>query len=146
MKNSKNNKISLNTAVGLAVGLIVAFLVKQFLFAPPSLDKAMMQVASKINESCPIMVDQDTRLDNAIGLPDKILQYNYTLVNLIKDSINIKEFQDYMQPVILNNVKTNPDLKVYRDNKITLAYSYKDKNGIFIVRIPITPDQYLHEK
>ena len=143
MEKSKNNKKTIGTAVGLAVGLIVAFLVKQFLFTPPSFDKAMMQAASEINESCPIMVDQETRLDNAIAFPENILQYNYTLVNLIKDSIDLKAFEDYMQPMILNNVKTNPDLKIYRDNKTTMAYSYKDMEGVFITKISITADQYL---
>ncbi len=143
MEKSKNNKKTINTIIGLAVGLIVAFLVKQFVFAPPSFDKVMMQAASTINESCPIMVDQDTRLDNAIALPDNILQYNYTLVNWIKDSIDLKAFEDYMRPMILNNVKTNPDLKIYRDNKTTMAYNYTDMNGEFIIKISISADQYL---
>jgi len=142
MENQKNNKKTVGTIVGLAVGLIVYFLVKQFVFAPPSFDKVMMKAASEINESCPIMVDQDTRLDNAIALPDNILQYNYTLVNWVKDSVDLKAFEDYMQPMILNNVKTNPDLKIYRDNKTTMAYNYKDMNGVFITKISITADQY----
>lgn len=143
MEKPKNNKKSVGTVVGLVVGLIVYFLVKQFVFAPPSFDKVMMQAASKINESCPIMVDQDTRLDNAVALPDNILQYNYTLVNWVKDSVDLKAFEDYMQPVIMNNVKTNPDLKVYRENKTTMAYNYKDMNGVFITKISISSDQYL---
>ncbi|MFV0269135.1 MAG: hypothetical protein ACK5HT_18570 [Draconibacterium sp.] len=142
MENPKNNKKTVGTIVGLAVGLIVYFLVKQFVFAPPSFDKVMMQAVSKINESCPIMVDQDTRLDNAIALPENILQYNYTLVNWVKDSVDLNAFEDYMQPMILKNVKTNPDLKIYRDNKTTMAYNYKDMNGLFITKISITADQY----
>ena len=132
MENQKNNKKTVGTIVGLAVGLTVYFLVKQFVFSPPSFDKVMMEAASKINESCPIMVDQDTRLDNAIALPENILQYNYTLVNWVKDSVDLKAFEDYMQPMILNN-----------DNKTTMAYNYKDMNGVFITKISITADQYL---
>lgn len=142
MENKKNNKKTVGTIVGLAVGLIVYFLVKQFVFAPPSFDKVMMQAASKINESCPIMVDQDTRLDNTIALPENILQYNYTLIHWVKDSVDLKAFEDYIQPIILNNVKSNPDLKIYRDNKTTMTYNYKDMNGEFITKISITADQY----
>ena len=145
MKNSKDNQKSISIAIGLVVGLLVVFLVKQLLFTP-SFDKAMMQAASKINESCPMMVDQDTRLDNAIALPDNTFQYNYTLVNLVKDSTDIPAFQNYMQPVILNNIKTNPDLKVYRDYKVTMTYDYKDMNGIFVTKISIKPDQYLDKE
>jgi len=146
MEKSKSNKKTVGRIVGLAVGLIVYFLVKQFVFAPPSFDKVMMQAASKINENCPFMVDQDTRLDNAVAFPDNILQYNYTLVNWIKDSVDLKAFDDYMQPVILNNVKTNPDFKIYRDNETTIAYAYKDMNGAFISNISITANQYLDNK
>lgn len=142
MEKPKNNKKIVGASVGLTVGLIVYFLVKQFVFAPPSFDKVMMQAASKINESCPIMIDQDTRLDNVIALPDNILQYNYTLVHWVKDSIDLKAFEDHMQPMILNNVRTNPDLKIYRDNRTTMAYNYRDMNGEFITKISITADQY----
>lgn len=142
MEKTKNNKTTVATIVGLAVGITVYFLVKQLVFAPPSFDEAMMEAASTLNESCPVMVDQDTRLDNAVALPENVFQYNYTLVNLIKDSIDVKAFEDYMQPMILNTVKSNPDLKIYRDNKTTMAYHYKDMNGVFITKISITADLY----
>ncbi len=142
MEKTKNNKTTVATIVGLAVGITVYFLVKQLVFAPPSFDEAMMEAASTLNESCPVMVDQDTRLDNAFALPENVFQYNYTLVNLIKDSIDVKAFEDYMQPMILNTVKSNPDLKIYRDNKTTMAYHYKDMNGVFITKISITADLY----
>ncbi len=142
METINNKKKIIGTTIGIAVGLFVAFLVKQFLFSPPSFDDAMMLAASEINKSCPIMLDQDTRLDNAMALPGNVLQYNYTLVNWIKDSIDSKSFEEYMRPLILNNVVTNPDLKIYRDNKTTLAYNYKDMNGKFVIKILITEDQY----
>jgi hypothetical protein len=145
MEESKNNKKPINTIIGLAVGLIAFFLIKQFVFAPPSFDKVMMKAASEINKSCPIMVDQNTRLDNTVALSGNTLQYNYTLVSWIKDSIDIAAFNDYMFPMILNNIKTNPDLKVCRDKKTTMTYSYKDMNGEFISKISITADQYLDE-
>jgi hypothetical protein len=139
MEKEKKNK---NTVVGAIVGIAVYFIVKQFFFTPQTFDKAMMQAASEINESCPIMVDQETRLDNAVALPENIFQYNYTLVKMILDSFDLKAFEDYVQPIILNNVRTNPDMKAYRDNEVTMAYSYKDMNGEFITKILITANQY----
>lgn len=88
------------------------------------------------------MVDQDTRLDNTVALPDNAFQYNYTLVNLTKQDIDIKDFENYMVPQITNNVKTNPDLQVFRDNKVTMKYSYKDKNGEYITQISVSPNEY----
>jgi len=142
MENSKDRKKHLWTAIGVAAGFLFVFFIKQLAFNTPSFNKAMMQAASEVNKSCPVMVDQETRLDNAVALPGNIFQYNYTLINLAKDSIDAQSFEDYMKPVILNNVKTNPDLKVYRDNKVTMAYNYKDKNGVFITKISVSAKQY----
>lgn len=108
----------------------------------PSFDKALMQTASELNEVCPMMVDNITRLDNAVALPGKVFQYNYTLIYTPKDSINIEVFEDILKPTILSNAKTNPDLQNFRDNKVTMVYSYKDMFGGFITKITITPDQY----
>ena len=146
MEKSKNNKKTISSAIGVGFGLLVAFLVKQFVFAPPSFDKQMVQAAQEINKSCPIMVDEETRLDSASVFSDNTLQYNYTLINWTKDSIDLESFESYMQPVILNNVKTSSDMKIYRDNKTSIAYSYNDMNGEFVSKILITADQYLMEE
>ncbi len=48
----------------------------------------------------------------------------------------------YIEPGIINNVKTSNDLKVYRDNKTTMIYNYRDKNGVFVLKLSVTPDMY----
>jgi len=112
------------------------------LFRKPAFDKALMETASEINKSCPIMIDNATRLDNAIALPDNVFQYNYTLVNMTKDSININELKGYIEPTIINFVKTNPDMQTIRDNKVTVNYYYKDKVGVYLFTISVKPEQY----
>ena len=108
-----------------------------------------MKTASEINASCPIMVDQDTRLDNTIALPGNTFQYNYTLMHFapinnsdIDLELELEKFRKVFENQILINVKTNPDLKFFRDNEVTMNYYYKDKKGNFITKIIITPDQY----
>lgn len=88
------------------------------------------------------MVDQYTRLDNAVALPDNAFQYNYTLVDIIQSEVNLDTVRKYIEPGIINNVKTNPDLKIYRDNKTTMVYYYKDKNGVFVFKLAVTPKMY----
>jgi hypothetical protein len=112
------------------------------LFRKPSFDKAMMEYASEINKHCPIMIDNVTRLENAIALPDNIFQYNYTIINSVKDSINVEGLKNYLEPSIVNFVKTNPDMKIVRDNKTTISYYYKDKNGVYLFTISVKPEQY----
>ena len=130
------------TIVGAITFFVASFLVQQFLFKAPSFDKVMMKMASEINESCPIMVDSETRLDNAIALPSNVFQYNYTLINTEKESVDISALKDYLEPNITNFVRTNPDMKLQRDNRVTINYYYKDKHGNYLLTISVTPDQY----
>ena len=88
------------------------------------------------------MVDQETRLDNAVALPDNAFQYNYTLVNFNKDELDLEEFTASMEPQLTNNVKTNPDLKIFRDNHVTMKYYYKDKNGEFVAQFEVSYEDY----
>lgn len=142
MRQAPRNKIDVKTIAITIVCTAVLVLVQQFFFNAPSLDKTLMKVASEVNKTCPMMVDKETRLDNTVALPDKIFQYNYTLVNMVKDSINVQDLKNYLEPNVTNNMKTNPDMKFYRDKKITMTYYYKDKNGVFVIKIAVTPDKY----
>ena len=101
-----------------------------------------MNAASEINKSCPMMVDKETRLDNTIALPENVFQYNYTLVNMEVATTDVNQLENYVKPILINTVKTNPDMKTNREHKTTMGYSYKDKNGIFLFKILVTPDLY----
>ncbi|WP_320019299.1 hypothetical protein [Labilibaculum manganireducens] len=112
------------------------------LFRKTTFDKALMEMAGELNKSCPIMVDNATRLDNAVALPDNVFQYNYTLISMSKDSVNIEELKSYLEPTIINSVKTNPDMQGMRDNKVQMKYYYKDKWGVYLFTIAVKPEQY----
>lgn len=105
--------------------------------------KALLdKTANDLNKTCPMMVDSETRLDNVTVLPGKVFQYNYTIVNYVKDSLDPVALQASLQPNMLNQIKTNPDLKLFRDNEVTLAYNYVDKNGIFLLKMNFGPKDY----
>jgi hypothetical protein len=149
-QKTKPSKIKgLKYLIGFAVAFAIFYAIGQFggekivgIFKKPAFNKAMMETASEINKSCPIMIDNATRLDNAIAMPDNVFQYNYTLVNMVKDSVNIGELKNYLLPTITNFVKTNPDMKQIRENKMTVNYYYKDKAGIYLFTISVKPEQY----
>jgi len=142
-KGPKANKNKVrNSILGILFGALAYFAVQHFLFREPSIDKVFMNAASELNKTCPIMIDQETRLDNAVAMPNKSFQYNYTLINLNKSEISIDTVKKYLEPSIINNVRTNPDLKIYRDNKITMIYYYRDKNGEFVHKLSVTPEMY----
>lgn len=135
--------------IGFIVFFAILYTAGQFggeelvkIFRKPSLDKTLMTVASEINESCPVMIDNATRLDNTIALPENVFQYNYTLINKTKDSVDIESLRSYLQPTIINFVKTNPDMQTMRENKTTVNYYYKDMTGKYLLTISVDPKLY----
>jgi hypothetical protein len=135
------------TVIGMIVTAIIGsylseLLVHRVFFESASFDEIMMNTVSEINKICPMMIDENTRFDNAAAMPDKSIVYNYTLVNHIKDSLNIDFMKETIEPTIISNIKTNPVMKMMRENKATIIYSYNDKNGIHLMKITIIPDQY----
>jgi hypothetical protein len=128
--------------ISLAAFVLTYYAIQQIFFKEYSFNDVMIEAANQLNESCPLMVDEETQLDNAVVLPDNIFQYNYTMVNSEKQEINTTELRNYLEPLLTNNVKTNPDLKIYRDNKVTMNYYYKDKFGEAVMKISVSPDKY----
>jgi len=100
------------------------------------------KISMEINKKCPMVVDKDTRLDNTNVLSNNTIQYNYTMVNLEKENVDVKVLEENFTPILLENVKTNPSLKTFRDKNVTLSYYYKDKNGNFLLNYKATPELY----
>ena len=142
MGQANNKQKTIQVAIGAVAVVIGYFLIQQILFKKPTIDKVIMEAASEINKSCPIMVDKDTRLDNVLAMPNNSIQYNYTLVNFEDDTIEVDELTDYLRPIIVNNIKTNPDMKWYKDNRVTFLYNYKNRKGVFILKLKVTSDEY----
>jgi len=143
----KPQKTNTRKVVLLVIVYAVAFglsylVVQQLFFKTAPLDQTMMAAASEINKNCPLMIDSETRLDNAVSLPQNVFQYNYTLLNIDKASTDTLEMRKYLEPTIINSVKTNPQMKFQRDHKTTINYFYKDKSGAFLLLISVTPEKY----
>jgi ribosomal protein L37E len=141
-KKKSNKKFDMKTMVGFMVGFIVMFFVSQQLFKP-SLNKQLVEIANEINKTCPTRIDQYTTLKNVVALPNKTIQYNYILEGITKEQVDLNTLKSSVFPVILENAKSNPEMKFFRDNTATLNYHYSDKNGVFVTEYIITPEMYL---
>lgn len=136
----------------LIIGLVVAFTVVGIMSAtvlsmqkaikPFFTGKILDTAVSEVNKGCPVMVDQYTRLDSASVVAENSMQYNYTLINTELGEVNQDTIKKYLFPEIINNVKNSPEMKVFRDFKTTFIYSYRDKNGLAIVKFQVTPEMY----
>jgi hypothetical protein len=104
----------------------------------------LTEIVNEVNKNFPVMGDEETRCDEAkaIELPRLTLAYYYTLINFSRDDIDIEIFEENMKPMLLNDVRTGSHFKHYRDNNITIAYIYRDKDGIEITSFEFPPDVY----
>ena len=142
------------SSVFLSVSILsIMFIFVQCTFDPPqskkvklTMEEALIKIANEVNKNSPLMIDRDTRFDNAISLPDNIFQYNYTLVNMEKSAVDTVEIITYLTPILINNARTNPDMKAFLQSEVTLSYSYKDKNGNYLFKIFVTPSQYQNQE
>lgn len=134
-------QFDLKTFLGFIVGFIIMFFVTQSFFKP-SFDKQLVEFANELNKNCPMTMDEYTTLKNVVALPDKTIQYNYILTGITKAEVKIDTIKKYVFPGILQNVKSNPEMKFFRDNKITLSYYYSDKNGVYVTRYVVKPEMY----
>ena len=134
-------KFDLKTFIGFIIGFIVMFFVTQSLFKP-SIDKQLVEIASELNKTCPMNIDEYTMLKNVVALPNKTIQYNYILIGITKAEVKLDTVKKYVFPGVLQNAKTNPGMKLFRDNKVTLKYYYSDKNGAFVTEYIVKPEMY----
>jgi hypothetical protein len=146
--NKKKSK-GLKYWIGFALAFAIFYAIGQIggeklvsLIRKPAFDKNLMEIASELNKTCPIMVDSLTRLDNTIALPNKVFQYNYSIISGSKQYIDTEGLKSFLTPRIINEVKTNPGMKFVRDNNATVNYSYKDLNGEFLFLITVKPEDY----
>ncbi|MFV5686791.1 zinc-ribbon domain-containing protein [Flavobacterium sp. GB2R13] len=134
-------KFDLKTFLGFIAGFIIMFFVTQSFFKP-SIDKQLAEMANEINKTCPMNIDEYTTLKNVVALPNKTVQYNYILVGITKAEVKLDTVKRYVFPGVLQNVKTNPAMKFFRENKVTLNYYYSDKNGEYVTEYIVKPEMY----
>ena len=149
VKTKTYNFKSLKYGLAFAIAFAIFYAIGHFggekiisFFSKPAYDKAMTKFASEISKNCPMMIDNVTRLDNAIALPDNAIQYSYTIINVVKDSINIDEAKKVLGPRISNFVRTNPEMQFIRNHKTTVNYYYSDRKGVYLFTISVKPSQY----
>ena len=105
------------------------------------IDNELVKMANQINENCPMVIDKETRLINVVALPNKKIKYNYSFINFTHSEIQDLNLLD-LKPNILEQYKTDPNMKSLTKYEVTAVYSYVDKNGHFIESFKITPEEY----
>lgn len=139
---NKFSRKSFPVVVGLSIGVSIALLVNHFFFNNPSYDEELKRAAKEITKSCPVMVDEQTRLDRVDGPGDNRIMYFYTLVKLNRSEVDAEAMKASLTPVLVEDVVTNAQMAINREHHTTMVYSYSDRNGEFLFSIEVTPEIY----
>jgi len=109
---------------------------KQYQMSPEGQVRA---IADQINKQGKKMVDEATRLEGVEALPNKTLLYNYSLITKTSSEIPPDALNRIVRPNVVKAYRTHPDMKMLRDNGITLTYRYRDKAGQLIGDFSVGP-------
>ncbi len=102
---------------------------------------ALRITMNTINKQCPIMIDEITRLDScSIADNGSSVSYFYTITNM--DGFDKSVFKESIKEILVQAVKTNPDMKILRTAKMSINYKYSDPKGGEIVAVQVTPKDY----
>ncbi len=142
MKKGESKKGRIIGAITGAIAFALSYYGVQQVFFKNDLESELKKVAIELNKSTPMRIDEYTRLDSASSTGKTNFTYFYTLIDLDKSEVNLDTVNKYIRPGIIENVKVNPDLKIYRENNITMDYKYYDRSGVFVTEISVTPDLY----
>lgn len=128
----------------VAVAIVVAFgiwaLVR--IATNPPYDQVLVKVSAETNKSLPLMLDAETRWDAVVPGPGNRLTYQYTVVNRPRAELDTTRLIAILRPKLINNYKTMAQMKDLRDNNTELNYSYRDKNGEYVLSIAISPRDF----
>lgn len=110
-----------------------------------AVEKDLKEAAATMNKMTPQVLSEGVRLDSVSVGAGKVLQYNYTLTEDVKEEITAEEINQYQSDAkneALKNIETSPDMKDFRDHDVTLKYVYYDKNGHATADFSVTPSEY----
>ncbi|GAA3753406.1 hypothetical protein GCM10022422_44090 [Flavobacterium ginsengisoli] len=141
MKSMRKQNILLLILIGIALAFVAYF---QFYLAENAdeVNTEVVELVAKYNKSCPLNIQEGMRLDS-VSLPEgRVVQYNLTLLNVVKETADINVIQEEMEKSLISTAKANPGLKVFRENDYDLIYHYSDKKKAFLFEVRIQPDQY----
>lgn len=125
-----------------SVFLFISFILVQCTSNERALNKKLNEMASGLNTSTPVMLDQFTRFDKASVTSDNEFQYYYTVLNTENPDSLVATSKKHLEQTIRGQMATHPDLRIFKKNNVVLNYIYRDAQGKDILSIVITPDQY----
>jgi hypothetical protein len=138
-EKKKRRNASIGAVVGVCSAMVVSSLFTQKNYLS---DKDLLKEVQRGNSICPIMVDEFTRIDSFSMPKSKTFMRHGTAIGIVKEEANLDTIRKYIESSLLENTRTNPQLKPARNSKVTFIYSFNDMNGEVFYEYIVTPEMY----
>lgn len=141
-EKQRKKKLLIRKIIQIAVVVVLVNVVQYYYSKNIGIDKELVALVTKYNAACPIMISNDIRMESVTILSDNTVQYDFTLIHVQKETVDVSALKMAIEKQILDTSKTNSSLQAFRDNNSTVIYSYKDRNEKELFEITLTPEMY----
>ncbi len=129
--------------IGLVVAVTIAVLLPKFL---PDREERLIASLQKsvevLNETCPQMLDSDTRLDYASAGPGRKITYFCTILGDVISAADDAELWNEIRQETLETVLASDEMGSLRSEGVSLVYRYKNEAGEFMGQVELTEADY----
>ena len=141
-EKERNKKLLIRKVIKIVLDVVLMFLAQYYFIGKKTIGDEITPLVENYNKACPIMISNDICMESVNSLPENTVQYDFTLVRVDKENIDIKALKTSVEKEILSSSKTNPSLEAFRSNSSTVVYVYRDMNQKNLFKITLTPEMY----
>jgi hypothetical protein len=141
-EKQRKKKLLIRKIVQIAVVVVLVSIAQYYYSKYKSVGVELTALVENYNKACPMMISNDIRMESVNTLSRNAVQYDFTLVHVQKESIDVEALKKSVEKEIMTTSKTNPSLEAFRDNDSTVIYNYKDSNQKELFKITLTPEMY----
>lgn len=138
----RKKKLLIRKGIKIVFIIVIIVFAQFFFFKNKTIGNEITPLVEKYNKACPVMISNDICMESVNSLPDNTVQYDFTLVRVQKENIDVKALKKSVESEILSTSKTNPSLEAFRNNNCTVVYVYRDKNQKNLFEVTLKPEMY----
>lgn len=128
------------TILAVVIGTSVGISTFIHLQRSGSTEEKLVQASKELNARLPLNVDSDTRWDTTVPGPGKCFTYYYRFINVSKNEINPGEITTNIKSKLLLNYRMSPGMKLFREDRVTVRFIFRDKAGETVTSVEASPD------
>ena len=141
-EKQRKRKLLIRKIIKIIIVIVLIGAAQYYFMKEKPVSNELAALVTKYNAACPVMISDDIRMESVNQLPDNTVQYDFTLVRVLKGSIDVAALKKSIEKEILAASKTNPSLEAFRDNDSTVIYHYMDSNQENLFIVTLTPEMY----